>query len=80
MPEPKPKGLRQYAPVKFGEPFNPKSVEGVQMRRRQPLRSAGVKRKKLSWLQSMRVKLRRTPVVRLDLRSENCGTASSSEC
>lgn len=43
MPEPKPKGLRQYAPVKFGEPFNPKSVEGVQMRRRQ---AAAIRRRK----------------------------------
>ena len=35
MSEPKPRKIRQYAPVKFGEPFNPNSVEGVQMRRRQ---------------------------------------------
>ena len=35
MSERKPRKIRQYAPVKFGEPFNPKSVEGVQMLRRQ---------------------------------------------
>ena len=35
MREPKPRTPKQYAPVKFGEPFNPKSVEGAQMRRRQ---------------------------------------------
>ncbi len=35
MPDPKPRKIKQYAPVKFGEPFNPNSVEGVQMRRRQ---------------------------------------------
>ncbi len=35
MPDPKPRKIKQYAPVKFGEPFNPKSVEGAQMRRRQ---------------------------------------------
>jgi len=35
MRETRPRTPKQYAPVKFGEPFNPKSVEGVQMRRRQ---------------------------------------------
>lgn len=35
MSELKSRKIRQYAPVKFGEPFNPNSVEGVQMRRRQ---------------------------------------------
>jgi len=35
MREPEPGTPKQYAPVKFGEPFNPKSVEGVQVRRRQ---------------------------------------------
>ncbi len=43
MPDPKPRKIKQYAPVKFGEPFNPNSVEGVQMRRRQ---AAAIRRRK----------------------------------
>lgn len=43
MPDPKPGKIKQYAPVKFGEPYNPKSVEGVQMRRRQ---AAAIRRRK----------------------------------
>ncbi len=43
MPEPRPKRIRQYAPVKFGEPFNPQSVDGVQARRQQ---AAAIRRRK----------------------------------
>lgn len=43
MSEPKSRKIRQYAPVKFGEPFNPDSVEGMQMRRRQ---AAAIRRRK----------------------------------
>ena len=43
MRESKPCTPKQYAPVKFGEPFNPKLVEGVQMRRRQ---AAAIRRRK----------------------------------
>lgn len=43
MPEPRPKRIRQYAPVKFGEPFNPQSVDGVQARRQQ---AASIRRRK----------------------------------
>jgi hypothetical protein len=37
MRKPKLRTPKQYAPVKFGDPFNPQSVEGVQMRRRQAI-------------------------------------------
>ena len=43
MPDPKPKKIKQYAPVKFGDPFNPKSVEGAQMRCRQ---AAAIRRRR----------------------------------
>lgn len=43
MRELKSRTPKQYAPVKFGEPFNPNSVEGVQMRRRQ---AAAIRRRK----------------------------------
>lgn len=43
MSESKSRKIRQYAPVKFGESFNPDSVEGVQMRRRQ---AAAIRRRK----------------------------------
>ena len=43
MPDPKPKKIKQYAPVKVGDPFNPKSAEGAQMRRRQ---AAAIRRRR----------------------------------
>ncbi len=30
---------KQHAPVKFGEPFNPKSVEGVQLARQEAIQN-----------------------------------------
>lgn len=43
MSDLKPKKIKQYAPVKFGEPLNSNSVDGVQMRRRQ---AAAIRRRK----------------------------------
>jgi hypothetical protein len=43
MLEPKSRMPKQYAPVKFGDYFNPNSVEGVRMRRRQ---AAAIRKRK----------------------------------
>ena len=40
----KAEATKQCAPVKFGEPFDPNSVEGVQLRRRQ---TAAIRRREV---------------------------------
>ena len=79
MNEPKPRKIKQYAPVKFGEPFNPNSVEGAQMRRRQAAAICIRKEEEAAFAEIDARQAAEEAVLLPDHRLLSCGIASSGK-